>query len=245
LQKKLFLFCIIVLFGVSLSYSSDTTSLITQGDSLYHLFNNRGAEAKFIKALELEPQNADILWRLSRTMVDIGEHLPKDNQEGYYNSATSYADKAIAADAKNPQGHLRRAIALGRLALFKGVFKSVSLVKQVKLSLDNCLALAPNEPVAHYVLARTHHRLCEKPKLALKVMGLGWADLEIAEAEFKKAISLDETYIMFRYDYAKMLIELGRIKEAEEQLKKVLELPIRDEDDQEKKQDAKRMLSKK
>lgn len=242
--KKLLLICVLLSVPTVLVYSADTAGYIAQGDSLYRLFNNRGAEGKFIKALELEPRNAEILWRLSRTMTDIGEHLPADNQEAYYTSAVEYADKAIAADEKSPQGHLRRAIALGRLALFKGVFKSVSLVKQVKISLDRCLVLSPNDAVAHYVLARTHHRLCEKPKIALKVLGLGWADMEIAEKEFKRAIALDDTYIMFRYDYGKYLLELNRNKEAEVQFKKIMELPIRDEDDQEKKQEAQRILGR-
>ncbi len=229
---------------VSLSLAQDFDRLIIEGDSLHSVFDNRGAEEKYRKALELEPSSAEALWRLSRTLVDIGEHQPEAEQESYFDSAVEYADLAIAADPQNPQGHLRRAIALGKLALFKGVFKSISLVKEVKASLDRCLELDENEPTAHYVLARTHFKLCEKPKIARKLLGLGWANLDVADAEFQKSIQLDSTFIMYRYDYAKLLIKLGRYDEAEKHLKKIFELAIRDEDDAEKKADTKRMLNR-
>jgi len=243
--KKLIIPAFIILSLSSFAYSAEVKTLIAQGDSLYSLFNNRGAEKKFIEALQFEPQNPEILWRLARTMVDIGEHMPEPQQESYFNAALEYADKTIQAAPSHPQGHLRRAIALGKIALFKGVFKSISLVKQVKSSVDKTLALAPNEPVGHYVLARTHAKLCEKPKFARSLLGLGWADEALAEKEFLKAIQLDTTYIMFRFDYALFLQEQDRFADAKVQLNKLLELPIRDEDDAAKKKDAKSLLLKK
>lgn len=229
----------------NIAFTADVKTLIAQGDSLYSVFNNRGAEKKFIDALNLEPQNPEILWRLSRTMIDIGEHLPKDQQEHFYNAALDYAEKTIKAAPSHPQGHLRKAIALGKIALFKGVFQSISIVKQVKESLDKTLSLDAKDPVAHYVLGRTHAKLCEKPKLARKLLGLDWADEAIGEKEFQKAIELDPTYIMFRYDYALFLFDLKKDSLARVQLNKILELPIRDEDDSAKKADAKSLLKSK
>jgi tetratricopeptide (TPR) repeat protein len=216
--------------------------LIVQGDTLYHLFDNRGAEAKYLQALNNEPQNAEILWRLSRAEVDIGEHLAENQQEAHFQKALNYADEAIKADAKNPQGYLRRAIALGKIALFKGVFKSISLVKQVKESLDQCLQLNPNEPTAHYVLGRTHQKLCEKPRLARSLLGLGWADEDIGLREFRTAIKLDATFIMYHYDYAKFLLDLKQKEEAKREFKLIADLPIRDEDDANLKSDALNIL---
>jgi regulator of microtubule dynamics protein 3 len=243
--RKIFLASFFLLSACVFTFAADVKTLIVQGDSLYAQFNNRGAEKKFIEALQYEPQNPEILWRLARTMVDIGEHMPNDQQEPYFNSALEYADKTIKAAPKHPQGYLRKAIAIGKIALFKGVFKSISLVKQVKENVDKTIALDPNEPVAHYVLARTHAKLCEKPRLARKLLGLDWADETICEKEFQKAIQLDPTYIMFRYDYALFLTEIKKDADAKFQLNKVLELPIRDEDDAAKKKEAKSLLQKK
>jgi tetratricopeptide (TPR) repeat protein len=179
----------------------------------------------------MKPNDSEILWRISRAYVDIGEHLAENQQEAYFEKAINYADKAISANPKNAQGYLRKSIALGKLALFKGVFKSISIVKQVKANLDTCLSLNPNEPTGHYVLGRTHHKLCEKPKIARSLLGLGWAEETISEKEYLKAISLDPTFIMYHYDFALLLQELGKKDEADKQFKLILTLPIRDEDD--------------
>ena len=220
-------------------------SLIAEGDSIYHTFDNRSAQNAYLLALSYDSTDAGIYWRLSRAQVDIGEHLLKEEQESYFTKALDYADKAIALDPNNPQAHLRRAIALGKLALHKGVFKSISLVKQVKESLCRCLELSPLEPTAHYVLGRTHHKLCDKPKIARSILGLGWADLDIAEEEYGKAIALDPTFIMYRYDYALLLMEQKRYEEAKEQLATINRLPVRDEDDDLKKEEAAKLLQDK
>ena len=242
MRYKLLLIFFATVFITVWSDAASVDEYIAKGDSLHKLFDNKGAEENFILALEIESDNAEILWRLSRTMVDIGEHLAKDKQEAYYQAASDYADKAIAADQNNAQGHLRRAIASGRMALFNGVFKSISLVKEVRASLDICLSIEPDNAVAHYVLARTHDKLCQKPKIARKLLGLSWADIEISDKEFNKAIALDSTYIMFHYDYALMLMNQRRYTEAEKQLKLVVDLPVRDEDDETKKVEAEKLL---
>ena len=186
----------------------------------------------------------EALWKISRAYVDIGEHhQPESEQESYFIRALAYADSAIALAPDNAEAHIRRAIAIGKIALFKGVFKSVSLVKQVKESLERTLELNPNLPVAHYVLARTHTKLCEKPKIARKLLGLGWADSDTAIMEYRKAIELDSTFIMYRLDYARHLLQLRNEKEAEKQLRIIQTLPIRDEDDESCKKTAAKLLT--
>jgi hypothetical protein len=92
-------------------------------------------------------------------------------------------------------------------------------------------------------MARTHQKLCEKPKIARVTLGLDWADRGIAEKEYLIAINLDPNFIMFRMDYAKLLMELDRYNEARIQLQKIAELPIKDEDDAELKKEAVTLLS--
>jgi len=221
----------------------DFNQYVTEGDSLYHLFDNQGAQAKYLEALEINPENCEIYWRLSRAAVDIGEHLDKDEQESYFEKATAYADSAISVDSTSAVAHLRRAIALGKLALHKGVFKSVSLVKKVRASLEKSLELDDSDPTAHYVKGRTHHKLCEKAKLARSILGLGWANLDTAKAEYEKAIEIDSTFIMYHLDYAKYLMKVKEYEKAEKELKLIAELPIRDEDDQDFKKEAVELLT--
>lgn len=238
MRSTFFLSAIAVLTAFSGISFAQADAFIEKGDLLHAVFDNQGALGMYQAAMAYDPGNPEILWRLSRTCVDIGEHIEGDEAEEYFQRALGYADSAIAIAPDNPQGHLRRAIALGKIALFKGVFKSVSLVKQVKESLEKTLELDPEEPTAHYVMGRTHHKICEKPKIARKIMGLGWAEREIGLGEYRKAIELDSAFIMYRLDYARLLLEMTMREEGKRQLELIQQLPIRDEDDQRYKREA-------
>ncbi len=241
-MKRIFTLLAALIIILNAAASSQVEVLLQQGDSLYTLFDNEGARAAYSQAMAYEPQNPEILWKLSRANVDIGEHLEGDESEQHFNRALAFADSAIAADSASAEAHLRRAIALGKIALFKGVFKSVSLVKKVRASLERALELDPDNPTAHYVMGRTHHKLCEKPKIARKLLGLGWANREIGLQEYRRAIELDSAFIMYRIDYARLLLEMKMREEGKIQLELIADLPIRDEDDERFKQDALELL---
>ncbi|MGK9368701.1 tetratricopeptide repeat protein [Melioribacter sp. Ez-97] len=226
--------------------------LISEGDSFYKKFDNQRALEFYKKAEKLEPGNYEALWRISRAYVDIGEHMPsstdeqKDEQLKTYQKALEYAEKAVKAAPDKSVTYLRRAIANGRIALYKGVFSVASVVNSVKADLEKAIELGNGgndiQAIAHYVLARTHAKTSEKWKPARSVLGLGWADNEIAIKEYKKAIELKPDFVMFYVDYAHSLIREDDYETARKMLKKALESPVEDEDDPVRKQEAKELL---
>ena len=152
--------------------SSKADQLIAQGNVYSEqTFENQKALQSYQAALALEPNNYDALWRVSRAYVDIGEHFPgatdaeKFKQLEAYQKALDFANKAIAANAKGAMGYTRRAIANGRIALFKGVWESLDLVKQTKADCEKAIELDPKEAAAYYVLGRTNMKVAEKPKI--------------------------------------------------------------------------------
>ena len=52
--------------------------LIEEGDQYTEEYNNQKALDTYLKADKLYPNNWEILWRISRAHVDIGEHMPKN-----------------------------------------------------------------------------------------------------------------------------------------------------------------------
>lgn len=225
--------------------------LIAEGDEFSEKkFDNYKALEKYLEAYNINPQDYNVLWKLSKVYVDIGEHLPtrtkeeKQKQLEMYEKAREYAELAIKVNPNGSMGYTRRAIALGRIALFKGVWESIDLVKKVKEDCEKAIQLDPNNSVAYYVLGRTHAKLCEKPKLFRAPLGLGWANYDDAIKNFEKAISLRPTFIMYRLDAAKAYIEIKNYKKAKEHLTKIAELPTEDEDDPQFRQEAKELLEK-
>jgi tetratricopeptide (TPR) repeat protein len=213
-------------------------------------FENQKALEKYSQAEKIAPHDYELLWRLSRTYVDLGEHLPgKTDQEKtiqleYYQKAFAYADQAVQANPNGSMGYLRRAIANGRVALFKGIWAAIDLVKQVKADCEKALSLDAKNSSAYYVLARTHAKLCEKSKIVRWPLGLGWANRDEAAALFEKAIAMRPGFIMYRVDAAKNFIDNDDEAKAKEQLIKVASLSKEDEDDDALKREAKEMLEK-
>jgi tetratricopeptide (TPR) repeat protein len=251
-MKKLnivFLFLLLPFFTLQAQTAGE---LISEGDSYYKKFDNQKALEFYKKAEKLEPGNYEVLWRISRAYVDIGEHMPsstdeqKDEQLNTYKKALEYAEKAVKAAPDKSVTYLRRAIANGRIALYKGVFSVASVVNSVKADLEKAIELGNGgndiQAIAHYVLARTHAKTSEKWKPARSVLGLGWADNEIAIKEYKKAIELKPNFVMFYVDYAHSLIREDDYETARKMLKKALESPVEDEDDSVRKQEAKDLL---
>ncbi len=227
------------------------TELIAQADNFSVVtFERERSFEKLQQAEKLEPDNYDVLWRISRSYVDIGEHLPtgtdeeKEKQLEFYQKALTYAEKAVTAKPENSNGYVRRAIANGRVALFKGVWSAIDLVKQVKADCDKAISIDPNNDVAYYVLARTHARLCEKSSIIRWPLGLSWANMEDAIKNYEKAISLKNNFIMYRLDAARAYIEEDNELKAKEYLIAISAYPKLDEDDDVYRREAKELLEK-
>lgn len=252
MKRIIIIFFTAVTFFAAQILAQSVEQLIKEGDSYYEKFDNEKALEFYKKAEKLDPNNYEILWKISRAYVDIGEHMPantseqKDAQLSVYKKALEYAEKSIKAAPDKSVTYLRRAIANGRIALFKGVFSVAGVVNSVKSDLEKAIQLNNGgndiQAVAHYVFARTHAKTSEKWKPARSVLGLGWADNEIALKEYKKAIELKPNYVMFYVDYAISLIREKDYKTARLMLQKAIDSPIEDEDDNVRKEEAKKLL---
>lgn len=252
MKKNILTVLIMIHFFSAYILPQSIEQLIEEGNKYYEKFDNEKALESYKKAEKIDPNNYEVLWKISRAYVDIGEHMPssttkqEEEQLSTYQKALEYAEKAIKAAPNQSVTYLRRAIANGRIALFKGVFSVAGVVNSVKSDLEKAIQLnnGGNDilAVAHYVLARTHAKTSEKWKPARSVLGLGWADNEIALKEYKKAIELKPNYVMFYVDYAISLIREDDYKTAREMLNKALASPNEDEDDAKRKEEAKQLL---
>jgi FimV-like protein len=231
--------------------SNKVSQLIAEGNNFSEkVFDNKKALEMYNEALSLSPNDYEILWRLSRTYVDIGEHLSnktdaeKQKQLEYYEKSLDYAKKAIAVNPQGAMGYTREAIANGRIALFRGVFESLSLVKQTRADCEKAISLDATEPAAYYVLGRTNAKLCEKPKFVRWPLGIGWANMDDAVKNYEKSIELRPNFIMYRLDCARAYIEMDEYGKAREHLTKIASLPKEDEDDDVFRKEAVDLLEK-
>jgi len=253
LSKIFFLVFIIVLLPLINIISQPINQLIEEGDKYYKQFNNEKALEVFKNAENKYPNNFEILWRISRSLVEIAEKMPettseqKDAQVATYQTGLEYAEKAVSKDPNNSIGYLRRAIANGRIALFKGIFSVAGVVNSVRADCEKAIQLNTGgnfiQGVAHYVLARTHAKTSEKWKPARAILGLAWADNDIALEEYKKAIALYPGYLMFYVDYAISLNRENDYKTAREMLNHAFSCQKQNQDDDNRLAEAKNIMS--
>lgn len=251
---KLLLFVMTISFLLpSLISAQKVEDLIKQGDEFAEQkFDNQKALEKYLLADKISPKNWEVLWRISRAYVDITEHMPsstdeqKDAQLAKYEVALDYANRAIKLAPDKSVTYLRRAIANGRIALFKGVFSVIGIVNSVKADLEKAIKLGNGgneiQATAHYVLGRTHAKVCEKAYLVRLPLGLGWGDVDEAGKEYMKAIELRPNYRMFYLDLGKLLIEHEEYSMARDYLSKIEKCAKQDEDDDKFLEEGKALL---
>lgn len=249
-MKQVLLF-IVLLFCVRPLSSQSIQDLISNADNFATVtFENQKALDVLLQAEKMEHNNFGVLWRMSRSYVDIGEHLPnktdadKEKQLEYYQKAFDYADKAVKAKPDSAIGYVRRAIANGRVALFKGVWSAIDFVKQVKADCEKALSLDPNNAAAYYIFGRTHAKLCEKSKMIRWPLGLGWANMDESMKYYDKSVALRPTFILYRLDAARAYNEEDNTSKAKELLISISALPKQDEDDDQYRREAKELLEK-
>lgn len=253
-MKKIFLLStvfLIAILGTRISFAQSVDDLIKQGDKYVEEFNDQKALDTYLQADKLSPNNWEIYWRISRSYIDIGEHLPdktsaqKDEQEKMYKKSLDYADKAVKLAPGEAITYVRRAIANGRIALFQGVFSAIGTVKDVKADCEKAIQLGNGgnyvQALAHYVLGRTHLKVCEKAYLVRLPLGLGWGDTGEAVRLLETANKLKPNFRMFLYELAKAYVEEDEYDKAKETLKKVEKAPVADEDDNQVLADAKKL----
>ena len=242
---------LLAIFGFSISFAQSLDELLKQGDQYVAEFDHQKALDNYNQADKLSPNNWDVLWRISRAYVDLGEKMPvktdeqKDEQEKTYKKALEYADKSVKLGSDQAITYVRRAIANGRIALFEGIFSAIGSVNDVKDDCEKAIQLGNGgnyvQALAHYVLGRGHLKVCEKAYLIRLPLGLGWGDTEEAVRLLETAVKLKPNFRMFLIELAKAYIEEDEYDKAKETLKKIEKAPFVDEDDDKVLAEAKKL----
>ena len=217
-------------------------------DSL--IANNKLAEAETIidKALAANPKDLEHMTRKSRVVALKADQAEgEDKKVALYEEAEKIASKIVENHPKSAKGYLRRAAAKGKLALFKGILESRSLILEVKdnasKAVDLDAATDYEKALGSYILGRAHLKLAEKPRALRLPLGLAWASKSKGGKLLKRAAELVPDSIPFNLDYAKYLIEEGEKGKAKEILKKIEGMAIFDPADPGHKETAKKLLA--
>jgi tetratricopeptide (TPR) repeat protein len=203
--------------------------LLADGDRAFDRMDYPAAVAYYDSALHHEPFNVDILWRLARSYVAMGEVAPQDEREELYRKALEYSDRCIVADSLRAEGHTWHAAALGNVSLFVGNREKVQIANAIKTELDIALALKPDDDTVFSILGSFYHALGSlswiKHRLAEILYGsLPDGGFVEAERAFLRAIELGPTVLRHRYELGRLYFDWGRENDAKAMFRSALDL---------------------
>lgn len=226
---------------------SSLTAALNTVDSLRAAGAYEEAQDRLTTLREGHPANADVLWRLGWTMVDLGERRDDDDaREAIYREALDVAQSAVAADSMSADAHLVLGIAAGRVGLMSGTREKVEKSRTVKESVDRALALDSTLAAAYHVRARWHREVATLgffSRAAVRIVygGLPDASLEASVRDFRRSIELDER-VIDHLELARTYLEMDDEAQAREHLQMALDTPNKDPDDPEHKRQAQELL---
>jgi len=197
-------------------------------------------------ALAADSANYEALWRASRDAADLGQAAPTAGRRvELYGLAEQYANRAVAANPDDAEGHFARARALGLKALTLGSRDRVRYAAEVREAALESLRLDPDHPGALHVMGVWNAEVMRLSRIerffARNLLGgrvFGQASWNEAVRYMERAVEQDPERITHRLDLARIYMDVDSPDRAREQLQAVERLPITDFNDSTYKREA-------
>lgn len=245
--QRIFIVCVMALFTF--------TSVLAVGNESFKkidelIAKNQLSDAmnKISEGLKANPKEIELLARKSRLLTLMGDQKSDEKAKvSSYEEAEKVANEIISINDKAAKGYLRRAVAKGKLILYKGILQSRSLVLELRKDARKGLELsgsdAYDKALGNYLLGRAHLKLAKKPRALRLPLGLGWASKKKGGEFLKKAAEIYPNSISFNLSYAEYERDNGDIAKAKAIFEKIGTLAVFDPADPGHKETAKKALA--
>ena len=246
-------------FGLVLLLSLSALSIIQAQDVavLMKVAQNDERDLKETEALEQyklvlanDPNNLKALVKTAELSCSIGGRLAnKTDKRLQYESALSFAKRALTVDNKSADANCSIAMVSGKLTEIETDNKKiVAYVRDIKAYADRALALNPNHARANFIEGRWHFEMITLNSLkrsAAKMMygGLPEASLDSSMAYLEKSKQLDQYSVITYYYLNKAYREDNKPTKQMELLSKMVKLPTRTINDIAMKEEAAKELA--
>ncbi|MDX1623338.1 MAG: hypothetical protein R3199_05095 [Gemmatimonadota bacterium] len=221
---------------------------IARGDSLMAELETRKAIDAYRAGLERDSTNVGLLWKTARAASNLADWTPgEEGDETRYDEAVRLARRAVEHGPDISRAHSTLAIALGKLALFRGGKRKVELSRGVKRHAERAIELDPADFSPFTVLGAWHREVATL-NFFLKTFaetfygGLPDASLERSARLLRRAVELAPDTITPRLQLARTYVEMDREAAAREQLRRAVSLEPEERLDVAQKRRARELL---
>jgi tetratricopeptide (TPR) repeat protein len=200
-------------------------------DSSFTLMDYENARSAYEVLLQQDSTDAEVLWRLARVSICMGDTADRSRREPYYRSAVQFARAGIAANDSLGECHTWLAASLGNIAMYEGSRTKVELAGEIKNELDRAIALNPGDDVAWSILGSFYRALGSVNWLERNLARILYGSLpdggfEDAEAALEKAIALAPNVIRHQFELGMVYVDEGEDEKALTVFEKAITLPV-------------------
>jgi tetratricopeptide (TPR) repeat protein len=155
-----------MLLVAALAFALDNAA-IEEADALY---DNDEPQAAFdilqdaLGTATNGAERAEVLWRMSRATLDIGEkqedrNLPEDTVLATYEEGEQYGIQAIEADPDNHLGYYWQSANIGKWGQLKGILNSLFKAGPMRDLLRQAITVDPEHADSYYVLGQLYEQV--------------------------------------------------------------------------------------
>ncbi len=223
---------------------------IERGDSCAKALDSWCAFQQYTLAQRFGGSDTALAWRLARTYTAFAlTARSMDDEKWNHEHARQYAERAVAIDPNNVQGHLSLAVYYGWRTYFEqGVEERLRLSRLMHQEVTRALELDPNSDFAwniHGQWNREVAKLSWVERLVVKVIygGLPDASFDQSVSDLKHAISLAPGRIMHYVELGKTYRAMGSDDLARAAWQQALSMPHIDGVDDKEKDEARNLLA--
>ena len=169
----------------------------------------------YLQLVKVNPNNSEIMWKTARAYIEYGLRIEdNDKKTDAFNKAREFGEKATKVNKDSAMGHYETAVAIGRLAQYVGILKSLFNLPALDGNFNDAIRL--------------------NPKLARAYLGLGmryrdtpWyvgGNFSKALNYINKAIEIDPDYLNNYLELGTLYEKMGKKKEALSAFEKVVSM---------------------
>ncbi|KPA16377.1 conserved hypothetical protein, secreted [Candidatus Magnetomorum sp. HK-1] len=224
----LILMQVLLFFGISAAEDLDPKKMAQINDYYQQAWQYLGqmhkdvknldkAQALYLKALDLSPENSNTFWKLSEiTFKKAQETKDKNKAKSLYEKALEYAEKSAKKNPGSVEAFYWIGTCQAQLAEMAGVFKALGLVKRARKNLEKSIELNPTNRFA--ILSRVI--------LAVIFTESPWPlrDLKAAEKLSDQAVELDPNLTLASVKRAKVYLGKKEKELAVKELQRCLKI---------------------
>ena len=205
---------------------------LASGDEAFFRIDYSSARALYESALVDDGNDPEILWRLARLLVCLGEILPLDDAQPLFRTAEQHARRCIELDSTSSPGYTWLAASLGYIALQAGIRDQVELSGELLEAVDSAIRLDPKNDAAYSIRGSFYRALgnlgwVKRSAARLFIGSIPDGGYPESEEALQHAISLAPIIMRHHYEIGVLYMDMGRSEEAKRALEKAYTTPVR------------------